>query len=313
VKPEDLASCADPRILCGTACAFAHHGELLQGVLRAESGDQVARFLVSLLREDFITVAEVELTDNAEDRVKPSWCQKALRAARLSLRSLGKGDLGIRLTIRSNTPIGVGLGSSTADVVAAIRAVADALRSRVSEEFIATTAVAAETASDPLMFSTRAVAFAQREGRMLRDLGPWFPRFQVVSCVADLSVAQVDTLSRTFPPYSSYELDEFEALLDHMQEAHACRSLSGIATVSTRSAEINNSYYPMSHFAQIRRIAEREGSLGVQISHSGTIAGVLLDPLDPALAEKTAAIIARIEECGAIPCGVFQSYQGLNS
>jgi uncharacterized protein involved in propanediol utilization len=60
---------------------------------------------------------------------------------------------------------------------------------------------------------------------------------------------------------------------------------------------------PLRNFEQIRRVAAESGALGVQISHSGTVGGLLFQPgLDQALEGRVAA---RLRAFGARPLGVF--------
>ena len=72
---------------------------------------------------------------------------KARRAAEIALARLGRGGAGGRLTLRCRAPERLGLGSSTSDAVAAIRAVANAFGARVSAEEISAIAVEAEPES----------------------------------------------------------------------------------------------------------------------------------------------------------------------
>ena len=69
------------------------------------------------------------------------------------------------------------MGSSTADVVATIRAVCDCCGLPLDDLHVSAIAVQAETASDPLAFDTTPVLFAQRHAEVLRtaftSLGPW--------------------------------------------------------------------------------------------------------------------------------------------
>ncbi|MET0189985.1 MAG: GHMP kinase, partial [Pseudonocardia sediminis] len=132
----------------GVGHARNHHGELLQGAFRDACG--AARHgLVTLLMPGAGTGA-VFVPDPSTDviGVVPAGRTKAERAARLTADALGLAAGG-RVELSGAVPIGMGMGSSTSDVVATIRAVADAAGVTPPARVVARLAVAAETACDP--------------------------------------------------------------------------------------------------------------------------------------------------------------------
>jgi uncharacterized protein involved in propanediol utilization len=147
----------------GTTAAV-HHGEILQGAFHA--GGHIQRGLVSLPCKLYRSHAEFIAEAGTPVTVLPAWRTQARQAAELTVREIEPllgGRLGGVLTVRSDAPLGRGFGSSTSDVLAAIRAVADAFSISFPCDTVARLAVLAETASDSLMFE-RAVLFAHREG-----------------------------------------------------------------------------------------------------------------------------------------------------
>lgn len=145
----------------GTGRASAHHGELLQGMF-PEDGE-LNRGLLTLPMPRMESIVTFWPDRSREIRTRPEGRDKAAAAARLCLDTLGYPCDGGCITIESNIPVGHGYGSSTADVIASIRAVAAATRSEFRESTICRLAVAAETASDAVIFGAQAVLFAQRE------------------------------------------------------------------------------------------------------------------------------------------------------
>jgi uncharacterized protein involved in propanediol utilization len=238
--------------------------------------------------------------------VVPGWKRKAERAARLALAFIGAPPSG-RLEIECAIATGVGLGSSTSDVVAAIRAVCDFHRASLDARDVARLAVEAEGAADPLMFDAEMVLFAQRQGRVLESFGCWVPRYTLLSIDTDAGGAGVDTLSLPLPIYSDAELSALDGLLARVRKAFAERDVSSIAAVATQSAALNQRFLSMRHFDEIRELADEYRALGVQISHSGTVAGVLFDETrgvhsDPDLA---AQLFERVRSLGLRPLGLF--------
>ena len=113
----------------GRAEAIGHAGEVLQGAVRL--GDVVEPFLVTLPAPLFRSTATVSTANGWS--VHPDWKTKALRAAQLACESWGQRSP-LKILIDSEIPVARGCGSSTADCVAVIRAVADMLCKPVTND-----------------------------------------------------------------------------------------------------------------------------------------------------------------------------------
>jgi len=234
--------------------------------------------LVSLPCRIFKSDATFIPLRNRKINVEPEWKVKALRGVQLALDYTGYGGWGGALRIDSNIAVGWGLGSSTSDVTAAIRAVADGLERRLLPEEIAYLAVQAETASDSIMFNDLAILFAHREGKVVEDLGGRLPELDVLGFNTDRSGAGIDTL--TFPParYSWQEIEAFRPLIGLLRRAIQTQNTKLVGYVASASAEINQPYLPKPHFDRLKGIADLVGALGFQVAHSGTTFGLLFDP-----------------------------------
>ncbi|MGI8664543.1 MAG: kinase [Jatrophihabitans sp.] len=277
----------------GRASAIAHHGEVLQGVFGQADGPPVAA-LVTLPFPLLCSTAVFAPHAGPELEVQPAWRVKARAAATAALRWLGHEHGGV-LQVRSDIPVERGCGSSTADVVSSIQAVATALRRPLAAEDVARIAVAAEGAADGVMFGERAVLFANREGRVLEDLHGRLPPVQVLGL--DLG-AGVDTLA--LPPirYSAAELDDFDALRSLLRRAVGEASTELLAQVAAASAEINQRHRPNPAFALATAICQRSGALGLQAAHSGTVLGLLYDPAAAGLPDQLTTAHALLREAG---------------
>jgi uncharacterized protein involved in propanediol utilization len=199
---------------------------------------------------------------------------KAAAGARLALRHLGMDGWGGRLEVRSSIPRGRGLGSSTADVVATVRAVANAVGRSLPPEELATIAVAAESASDSLMYD-RPVLFAQRDGIALEVFGRPLPAFTVVGGDLNEGGSGVDTLDTPLPRYSVWELAAFQALRGAVRRALTLGDVELLARVATASSRINQRHRPLPGLDWLLETFRGWGALGVQVAHSGTVVGVL--------------------------------------
>jgi uncharacterized protein involved in propanediol utilization len=245
------------------------------------------------------------LASDALLEVAPAWKLKAARAARLALAAIGAPGAG-RLEVECSVATGVGLGSSTCDVVAAIRAVAAAYGVVLDATTVARLAIEAEGAADPIMFGGEMVLFAQRQGRVLESFGSWVPPYAVLSLDADPGAGGVDTLSLPLPQYTDAEVGDFASLISRARAAFRARDSGALAAIATESATLNQRLLPLRNFDGLRRLADEYGALGLQISHSGTIAGLLFEPRVARANEALEAqVSARLRSLGASPLGLF--------
>ena len=258
--------------------ATGHHGEIFQGVVRTESG-RLRRALCSLPCSGLGSEAIFHLDDSGIVTVMPSWKTKAQIAARLALEWANRPELGGVLQVHSDIPPGWGLGSSTSDVIATIRAVLSVLQLDMRAQAIAALAVEAERACDSTIFNA-AVLFAHREGEVVEFLGGQLPELVVLGFNTDPDHAGVDTLD--FPParYGPDEIARFAELLDLLRRSIREEDIHALGQVATGCARINQAHLPKPRFDQIEEVARRVGALGVQVAHSGTVVGLLFDPHD---------------------------------
>jgi len=262
-----------------TGYATAHHGEIFQGVVRTESG-RLRRVLCSLPCSGLGSKATFHLDDSGTVTVTPAWKTKAQNAARLALEWAHRPELGGALEVRSDIPPGWGLGSSTSDVIATIRAVLSVLQLDVRDQSIAGLAVKAERACDSTIFSNAAVLFAHREGEVVEFLGGQLPELVVLGFNTDPGHAGVDTLG--FPParYGPNEISRFADLLELLRRSIRDEDIHALGQVATGCARINQAHLPKPRFDRIEEVVRRVGALGVQVAHTGTVVGLLFDPRD---------------------------------
>ncbi|MEK6274507.1 MAG: kinase [Actinomycetota bacterium] len=279
----------------GIGRAGTHHGEILQGVFSVDG--RCVRGLVTLQ----CTLFQAEVRASLEPGVRtvevtPAWKVKALTAARLALDALGLDDVGAHLVIRGAIPVCRGFGSSTSDIVAAVRAILSAAGAQMDQAAIAALAVRSEVASDPLMFD-RAVLFAQRDGVVLEDFGVPLPSLDVLGFSTSLDGSGVSTLD--FPParYSAGEVNEFERLRLLLRDALAEDDVHAVGVVASTSARLNQRHLPVPQLEALEQQVRDVGALGLQVAHSGDLAGFLFDSSDRDLEErldKARRLLARL-------------------
>lgn len=296
----DVAAAPDAWIISGrpgrTGIGHArhHHGELLQGAFRDASG--APRHGLVTLPMPGARARAVFVPDPSAGgiTVVPAGRTKAARAARLTADAIAAapvpGSRGIapcgRVELTGAVPIGLGMGSSTGDVVATIRAVADGAGVTPSARTVARLAVAAETACDPTMFDDRPLLFAHRDGYVLEELGPALPPLRVLGCVTG-GGRPVDTLAAA-RAYCDADVDGFEHLRDLLRRAVRLADPDLLGAVATASARRGR---PGSELDLLIGIAEESGAVGVQIAHSGNVAGLLFDPARAGRVDRAAAAL----------------------
>ncbi|MER8232999.1 GHMP kinase [Streptomyces sp. NPDC094049] len=267
----------------GTGHAPRHHGELLQGVFRDTEGRRCAGLVTLPLPGPGSTATFRRRPGTPPEAltVTPADRTKAARAAALAVTACaarrGLPPCGGELGLSGSVPVGLGMGSSTSDVIAAVRAVAAAHGLRLAPGAVARLAVRAERASDPLMLDGRPVLFAQREGRVLEVLGRALPPLLVVGCALG-GGAPVDTLALPVREATEADVREYERLRGLLRRAVATGDAPLLGEVATASARRGQEALGHAEFGTLTALARRLGALGVQIAHSGAVAGVLLDP-----------------------------------
>lgn len=266
----------------GVGYAPAHHGELLQGMFYDSCGD-LRRALVTLPQPHRGTRAVFHPSYSHGGILGPPELTKVRRAAMLTLRRFTMHPApakGGRIEIISDVPRGIGMGSSTSDVTATIRAVADFHGVELAKEEVARLAVLAECASDSIMIDDRVVLFGHRDGMVLESFGYRLPPMFVISCDTE-PAAKVDTLRLQPADYDDAELASFGVLRAAMRRAVALSDAALLGRVATASARINERYLPKPHFELLLQTCLRHGGCGIQVAHSGTVAGLIFDAQAP--------------------------------
>jgi len=212
---------------------------------------------------------------------------------------------GGHLEIRSDVPHGIGMGSSTADVTAAIRAIADFHGVIPAAENVARIAVCAECASDSIMIDDRVVLFSHREGSVLETFGHALPPMITVGCDADPGTGSVDTLGLQPPDYSAADIERFQYLRSELRAAVATGDVARLARVATASASISQRFLPKAAFSFLLRLCYSIGGYGIQVSHSGTVAGVIFDSRRDDAKRNVERCVAAIEKVGLSLTGII--------
>ncbi|MYX98592.1 kinase [Streptomyces sp. SID486] len=266
----------------GVSTCFGTFGELLQGVLPEPDAD----FLVTLPVARWTMATFRAVPGAAGVSVRPGHKTKARRIAEMVLAGAG-ARLGGVLTLDGTLPEGKGMASSSADLVAAARAVANALGTPLPEARLEELLRRIEP-TDGVLYPG-IVAFDHRRVRLRGLLGS-LPTMTVVGLDEGGTVDTV-AFNRIAKPFTTADRQEYARLLERLTGAVRRRDLAEAGAVATRSAEMNQALWPKRTLPDVLRIGREVGALGIVAAHSGTMLGVLLDTAGPGYVEKVAATV----------------------
>ena len=268
-QPEDSEEGEEVSRLLGSATVRAPGvcGELAQGVIEG------IHFLVTC-PVDFYSRVKVDIYSDGPGVEAPQDCDKAAAAVRRTLFHLKNAKVRAKLTINNPIPRGKGMASSSADLAAAIAATGLALGEEISPYQIAQIALSIEP-TDGIMIPGVAL-FDHRAGIIRESLGPP-PPMEIVALDlgGTVDTVQFNMVDR-FQRWESVDEQTGEALrllrrgIEEQDPALVGRGAS-------ISAEASQTVLAKPRLAEVKEFAESVGAVGVNVGHSGTIMGVLLD------------------------------------
>ncbi|MBV8659858.1 MAG: hypothetical protein JO142_18725 [Burkholderiales bacterium] len=246
-------------------------GELLQGVL--PDGE---KFLINLKLKNR-SVASVTLTTASYDAAKEAefarsyaTFPKTHKVLRNIMVDLGRHD-DLLLHIDSTIPVGKGLSSSTADMVASIEALEKALSVSFKRPYISRMLTEIEP-NDGLHYEGTS-AYHHAKGKLIESWS-WVPNWRILGLDFGGVIDTVEFNRRNvvFPP----ELrQEYAGLLATAVQAFAAEDRPALAKVATRSAELWQSINPKASLPGVLQFAQDSAAEGVVNAHSGTYLGLL--------------------------------------
>lgn len=255
-------------ILSGSGKAAASCGELLQGQFSQDED-----FLVTLPINWYSTVTLSLTPDYTKLTISPKGKYKTMLAVKKLLHHLEHTDSGAEIWVDSTIPEGKGLGSSTADITAACRAVGAAFDVTITPELISSIAWEIEP-SDGSMYN-HSVSYNHRQCRLIDRFGH-MPPCSLLVVDPGGEVNTVD-FNRRHKDYAELEWKEFHELYRQLKAAFQQGNLEEIARVSTRSARINQRILYKPELEKLIQITDQMGGHGVCVAHSGTITGLIFD------------------------------------
>jgi len=273
-------------------CSHApgHHGEFIQGIFRQKNGEPI-NALITLRVPQINSKVIFEPSDVAGLYVIPPTKIRSLAAAKKAAIELNCPNIGGKLIIKNNSQEGFGLGSSTSDIVASILSICRFLKKKISPQKIVQIAIEVEKASDSIMFTKKPILFSSRLGVVVEKFVNKIPPFILIGTQCRKS--GVDTLQIPTPPLKY--LDKYDEILDNFRYGINNNNLNYIGQSATKSAQLHNTIFPVPKFNHILEIIEKYPTItGVQIAHSGSVLGFIINPIhsSPTINENLIKTIA---------------------
>lgn len=268
----------------GSGCSFASFGELVQG-RRADGRD----FLVTL-PVDLWTRCRLRAhhTPGAASTVVCDMSKSRAVAELIMASSAGFAGWSVELAFDRQIPIGKGLASSTADMLAVVRAFQDAFAFELSSSAVSALFARVEP-HDGLHFNS-SVVYDHRRGRLLRSLDH-IPAFALVGIDAGGQLSTLDYNARL--AFSRRERVEYDRLLVECVDAFGRLDDRAIAHCAHRAAELHLRRSPSAFLAGALELVDAVGAWGLLVAHSGTCVALLF----PAAVDDT--VLTRAERAAS--------------
>ncbi|OQW91216.1 MAG: hypothetical protein BWK78_05230 [Thiotrichaceae bacterium IS1] len=250
----------------GYGKSFASFGEIVQG--RLSNGED---FLVTI-PIDMWSICELSYEPIAGNSFVIAKFSKSQEVAEQMLEVLGM-TRGAKITIEftRNIPIGKGLSSSTADMLAVVRAFQEVFGILVTETFISRLFAKIEP-HDALHYPMSAV-YNHRQGHLLNKLG-YIPNFNIIAVDAGGELSTVEYNKHL--NFSQEILGEYDQLYQNLLLAFTRKDDREIAHCARQSAELHVKRTRNQFLDKILKYTAQLDIIGVLATHSGTCAGLLL-------------------------------------
>lgn len=270
----------------GTGTANGTFGELLQGV----HADNDLDFLVTFPIDQGSRVTLRPDSSNVL-KVVPCFKQKSVQLAACLLEHFDLPSGGT-LTIESDLPVGKGLASSSADLLATARAIESCYEIKIPVSFLQSLMAKIEP-TDGVMYP-EVVSFYHRKVELHQIFG-FIPRLTVVAIDEG---GEVDTIeyNNCRIPYTSAEKLEYIRLLECLKQAVQMKDVQTIGQVATRSTMMNQSRNKKHSLQYLLELSREHDALGVVNAHSGTFIGLLLCQEDQRYRQKLSKLKEKLQQ-----------------
>ena len=259
-------SFSEPTDILGSATARAPGvcGVLAQGVL----GDMPFSVTCPV---DFYSRVRVELSGNGPGVAATEDCEKTVAAVRRTLAHLRRAKVRAEVRVSSPIPRSKRLGSSTADLSAAIAATAMALGEELSPYDIAQIALSIEPSGGAMMPGL--ALFDHRAGMVRETLGAPPPMEIVALDFGGSPGSSLDDATRRWKAVN----DQTDKALGLIRRGIGERSPALVGQGATVAAEAGSRIESRPRLEELVAFAREVGAVGVNGGQGAGVSGVLLD------------------------------------
>jgi len=255
----------------GHGVCHASFGELLQGVL-PNNKKFLVNFKVQNISKVTLRLTTCQYSPEKETLYAESYkfFSKSYKIIRNILSDLGRHD-DFFLEVNSDIPVGKGLSSSTADMVASSSALATALSIALKKEYISRMLTEIEP-NDGLHYPGTSV-YHHTTGTLIAQYN-WVPPLYVLGID---SGGTIDTVkfNQTTVDWQENELNNYQYLLLELEDALVSQNVEKICMVATESTCLWQKINPKPFFDDALDFMQHTGGIGLVNAHSGTFLGIL--------------------------------------
>ncbi len=248
--------------VCPASC-----GEFVQGIIDNE--EYLCSYAIDMYSKVYI---EEKLRDINWGRYKS---RLAIEKVFEKFNLPKKDTKNISLNINSKIPVGKGMASSTADIGATIKATLSLINKELSSEEISK--LAAEIEPTDSIFIDKNSIFNPLNGTVIKYLGN-LTNAKVVILEPN---KVLDTMKiRLRQDYNKLKIENKEIIKKSfalLEEGLKNDNLSLVGEACTLSSLANENIEKKEYLSEIIKISKKYGAYGVNIAHSGTVVGILID------------------------------------
>jgi L-threonine kinase len=248
--------------ICPASC-----GEFVQGMVDNDE------YLSSYTIDMYSTAIVEERLQNIQ--IGPNKSRKAVEAVFNKFNIPINESRNISLNIKSEIPVGKGMASSTADIGATIVATLGLLKQSLTSEEISKLASTIEP-TDSIYIEKNSI-FNPLSGDVIKYLGNIKnSRVIILEPKKTLNTMKI----RSLPNYKEIKVQNKEIIKDAfllLEEGIKNNDLYSIGKACTLSSLANENIDKKEGLKEIIEISQNYGAYGVNIAHSGTVVGILID------------------------------------
>lgn len=248
--------------ICPASC-----GEFVQGILDNEE-------YLSSYAIDMFSVASLE--EKKEDiNLGSKKSRKAIEKVFEKFNIPIEESKNISLDLKSNIPIGKGMASSTADIGATIKATLSILNKKLNDEEISLIASEIEPTDSIILYKNS--IFNPINGSVKKYLSS-FDNGRVI--ILEPKEILETKIIRSNPNYLNIKLENKSIIkksFNLLEKGLKNNDLKLIGEACTLSSLANENIHKKPYLNEIIEISQSMNAYGVNIAHSGTVIGILID------------------------------------